>query len=144
MTILQFFLWSLLKVIVVTVVLLTSVAYTVPKQFLKNRTGKQCGYNSTYFLADTAVGGLTGFIPGMRIQGVTSGSGNWNSIFKQMVTKFSNGMISSVRPQTALKMAAGRGVDTAVIPGMGASVAAGGYLSPYIEGYEDQCTCPAN
>ena len=118
-------------------------ATNATKQLLKNLTGKQCGYNATSFVADTAVGGFTGLIPGARILGVTGGRGNWNSIFKQMSTKLSNGTISNVSLQTALKMAGGRAVDTALVPGMGAGAVAGTYLEPYIPGYGDACTCPA-
>jgi hypothetical protein len=37
--------------------LVGGAAANVTKQLLKNLTGKQCGYNATSFLADTAVGG---------------------------------------------------------------------------------------
>lgn len=118
-------------------------ATNATKQFLKNMAGKQCGYNATSFVADTAAGGLTGLIPGVRILGVTGGRGSWNAIFKQMSTKFSNGSISNVSVQTALKMAGGRAVDTAVVPGMATGSVAGTYLEPYIPGYGDSCTCRA-
>jgi type VI secretion system secreted protein VgrG len=123
--------------------LVGGAATNAAKQLLKNLTGKQCGVNATSFVADTAVGGLTGLIPGVSITGLTAGRGSWNSIFKQMSTKFANGTISNVSAQTALKMAGGRAVDTAVVPGMAAGSVAGTYLEPYIPGYGDACTCPA-
>ncbi len=116
-------------------------ATNISKQFLKNLTGKQCGYNLTSFAADTAVGGLTGFIPGARIAGVTAGRGSWNSIFRQMTTKLGNGSISNVSVQTALKMAGGQAVDTAVVPSMGAGAVSGNYLEPFIPGYAEACGC---
>jgi RHS repeat-associated protein len=112
------------------------------KQWLKHQTNQQCGYNVTSFVADTTVGGLAGVIPGVGILGVTSGRGNWNAIFRQMSTKFSNGTISNVSLETALKMAGGRAVDTAVVPGMAAGAFAGTYLEPYIPSYRDACVCP--
>lgn len=53
---------------------------------------------------DTVIGAATGFIPGVKIQGITAGCGSYNSIFKQMTTKTSNGAISLMKAQTAAKI----------------------------------------
>ena len=111
------------------------LATNVSKQLLKNLTGKQCGYNFTSVAVDTSIGGLAGFIPGVRINGITSGRGNWNSIYKQIATKFRNNAISKVGLRTALKMAGGRAVDTAVLPGATAGVIAGKYVAPHVPSY---------
>lgn len=114
------------------------------KQVLKNLTGKQCGYNTTSFVADTFTGGFTGLIPGFRISGITSGRGSWNFLFRKMSTQFKNGTISNISFRTALKMGGGRAVDTALVPGMFAGSFSGTYLEPFIPGYGDACTCPVS
>jgi RHS repeat-associated protein len=110
------------------------------KQGLKNLSGKQCGFDGKSFVFDTGVGAATGFIPGARVPGVTSGRNSYNAIYKQMVTKFENGTISDVSAGTAAKMFAGRAVDKALVPGTGAAAAAGvggaGYFSS-----ERNCPC---
>ena len=60
-------------------------------------------------------------VPG--VQGLNVGRNSCNAIFKQIVTKFENGTIHSVRPSVAWKMLKGRFYDTAAIPGAGAAVA---------------------
>ncbi|NID15497.1 RHS repeat-associated core domain-containing protein [Luteibacter yeojuensis] len=107
------------------------------KQALRNLSKRQCGFNLTSLAADSAVGGITGFIPGTRVAGITAGRNSMNSIFRQMKTKFRNGTISTVTFRTALKMGGGRAVDTAVVPGMAAGSFAGTYLGPVIPGYVD-------
>ena len=57
------------------------------------------------------------FVPGADIEGVTIGRGNYNAIYKQMVTKFEQGMIRKVTLKTALKMFVGRTTDKGFIPG---------------------------
>jgi RHS repeat-associated protein len=114
------------------------------KQQLKKYSGKQCEFNWTSFAVDTSVGGFLGAIPGASYAGVTAGRGNWNAIFKQMTTKFRNGTISSVSWKTAFKMAGGRAVDTAVVPGAAAGALTGAYVAPYIPGYAEDCACSAN
>ncbi len=94
------------------------------KQGLKTLSGKSCDFNYGSLLQDTVVGGALGFIPGIKIPGVTAGQGSFNSIYKQIVTKATSGQISSVTPLTAAKMFTGRAVDTSLLP---ASVAAAGY-----------------
>ena len=74
---------------------------------------------------DTGIGAATGLIPGVRVPGVTAGRGSFNAIYKQMVTKFEQGQISTVSAKTAAKMFAGRAVNAALVPGTAAGVAAG-------------------
>ncbi|WP_156966165.1 hypothetical protein [Paraburkholderia bannensis] len=114
------------------------------KQGLKRLTGKQCHFNFTSTVVDTGIGAVTGFIPGSKIPGLTSGRGNFNSIFKQMVTKAQNGTASSITGATATKIFVGRSVDTALFPGTGAG-AVGGFGVGKIEDYfgvsgDGQCT----
>lgn len=94
------------------------------KQGLKNLTGKQCGFDGLSLATDTGIGALTGFIPGIKIQGVTAGRGSYNAIFRQIGTKFQNGTISNISSQTAGKMFVGRAVNTSLIPGVGAAAVA--------------------
>lgn len=70
---------------------------------------------------DTAIGAATGFIPGINVQGITAGRGSYNSIFKQMTTKASNGTIASMKPRTAAKMFVGGAVDTSLWGSCGCS-----------------------
>ena len=95
------------------------------KQGLKNLSGKKCGFSLGSLIFDASIGGLTGFIPGVKIPGITSGRGSYNAIFNQISTKFRRGLISNLQPKTALKMLVGRGVDTSMIPGAGAAAVAG-------------------
>jgi type VI secretion system secreted protein VgrG len=94
------------------------------KQGLKIASGKQDTFCIGDLLFDTTVGAATGFIPGVRIPGITAGRGSYNSVFKQMTTKLQNGTIRRVTPCTAFKMVVGRMVDTATVPGAGAAVVA--------------------
>ncbi|WP_290371247.1 bacteriophage T4 gp5 trimerisation domain-containing protein [Paraburkholderia unamae] len=114
------------------------------KQGLKHLTGKQCHFNFTTTAVDTAIGAATGFIPGAKIPGITSGRGSFNSIFEQMATKAQNGTASSITGATATKMFVGRSVDTALIPGTGAGAVAGvgaGKIEDYFGVSGDgQCT----
>lgn len=77
------------------------------------------------FVFDTAFGAVTGGIPGLKIPGITAGKGNFNAIYKQMVTKFKQGQIANVGAKTASKMFAGRAVDKALVPGTAAGAIAG-------------------
>ena len=99
-------------------------AGNLTKQARKNLSGKQCGFDVENFLLETGVGGLTGVIPGTRIPGITAGRNSFNATYRQMATKFQNGTISDVSARTAAKMAVGRAVDTAVLPGAGAGAGA--------------------
>jgi type VI secretion system secreted protein VgrG len=111
------------------------------KQGLKNFSKKQCGFNEISFIADMIVGGLTGFIPGMKISGITAGRGNMNAIFKQISTKFIRGQILHIHTKTALKMLIGRATDTAVLQGVAVGTLSGVYVEPFIPGYSDYPSC---
>jgi RHS repeat-associated protein len=114
-------------------------AGNLAKQGFKNLSGKQCGFDLASFGFDTAVGGLTGFIPGAKVPGITSGRGSYNQVFKQISTKAQNGTISSITSTTAGKMFVGRSVDTALVPGTGAAALAG--ASGLVPSSEDACPC---
>ena len=89
----------------------------------------------------TAVGGLTGLIPGVKISGINAGRGSMNAVYKQMSTKFARGQISSVSTRTALKMFAGRATDTAVLQGTAVGTLSGLYAEPLIPGYSNSSSC---
>ena len=95
------------------------------RQGLRQASGKQCSFSATSFAIDTGLGAATGLIPGARIPGVTAGRGSYNSVFRQMATKFERDEISTVSSRTAARMFWGRSTDTALLPGAGAGVAAG-------------------
>jgi RHS repeat-associated protein len=101
-------------------------ATNIIKQFIKNRTGKQCGYDALSYLVDTGIGTVTGLLPGFGLPGISSGRNSFNAIYKQMATKFETGQISRVTPQTASKMFVGRLEATGGIPGTGAAAVASG------------------
>jgi type VI secretion system secreted protein VgrG len=69
------------------------------------------------FSVTTTIGGLTGFIPGARIPGITAGKNSLNAIYKQITTKATAKNINHVTAKTAVKMFAGRGVDKALVEG---------------------------
>ncbi len=92
----------------------------VTKQLLNIATGEQSDFSIGSFGFETTIGAATGFIPGVKVNGVSIGRNSMNSIFKQMVTKFNNGTISRVSVATALKMFAGRTTVTAFVPGVAA------------------------
>jgi hypothetical protein len=103
-------------------------------QGLKNLTGKQCGFDAGSAVVDTAFGAATGFIPGRpRIAGINSGRGSALQVFRQMVTKASNGTIGNMRLQTAGKMALGAYYEYAFGQG-----AAAGALGSTIYGWLTQ------
>jgi RHS repeat-associated protein len=102
------------------------------KQGLKMATGEQCNFSVGSLAVDTAIGAATGFIPGSKVAGATTGRNSYNAIFKQMTTKLKSGAISNVSVKTAGKMLVGRAVDTALLPGAGAGVA-GGFGATWIE-----------
>jgi type VI secretion system secreted protein VgrG len=116
-------------------------ATNLTKQGLKNITGKQCGFNWTSLGVDTAIGGATGFIPGIRIAGITKGRGSWNWLYKKMSTQLARGQIKRVSLKTATKMFGGRAVDTAVVPGVACGAVAGAFGAPYVPGYTDSNAC---
>ncbi len=110
------------------------------KQGLKNLTGKQCGFDTGSFAIDTGIGAATGFIPGIKVPGITSGRGSYNAVYKQITTKFSNGTISNITLPTAGKMFVGRAVDTSLLPGAGAGAAAGVAASS-LNPSNSSCSC---
>jgi type VI secretion system secreted protein VgrG len=97
----------------------------IAKQLLKNVSGKQCGFAAGSLVFESSVGAVSGFVPGVRIPGITAGRGSFNQIYRQVVTKAEGGTISSITPQTAAKMVVGRAVATGLVPGTGAAAAAG-------------------
>lgn len=72
-------------------------------QFLKNTSGKQEGYDGASFVTDTALGGVTGLIPGPK--------GGTTSVMKQIVTKAGKKQISSMTAKTSLKVGVGYVAD---------------------------------
>ena len=111
------------------------------KQGLKNLTGTQCGFDAVTAIGDTAIGAATGLIPGVRIPGITAGQGSMNSIYKQIVTKATNGTISSITPTTAVKMFVGSAVDTSLVPGAGAAAVAGIGEGAILGASNTACSC---
>ncbi len=108
------------------------LATNLTTQGLESLSGKRKCFSWKSAVADTALGGLTGFIPGAGK--VLPGSSS--SVSKQMVTKLGKGQIQSVSKKTAAKMLAVQLADG--IPGAGAGVAAGIPLSNIF----DDCDCP--
>jgi len=99
-------------------------AANITRQIGNNITGESSGFSVGGLAFETTVGAATGLIPGVKVPGITAGKGSFNSVFKQMVTKFNNGTISGVKLKTALKMFVGRSVDTSLLPGaVGANLA---------------------
>lgn len=110
-------------------------ATNIAKQSLKSLTGKGCFDNMTSLISDTAMGALTGYIPGVKIQGITAGRNSFNAIYKSMTTKFKNGAIATVKIKTAMKMFTGRAVDTALLPGLAATTAGSLFLGAILPQY---------
>jgi RHS repeat-associated protein len=84
-------------------------------QGLNLATGESTEFSVGSLALDTGIGGLMGFFPGARIQGVTAGSGSSAAVFEQIVTKVGNGTISTITTETAEKMAVGAAVKYAVV-----------------------------
>ena len=84
------------------------------------------------FAVTTVIGGATGFIPGMKVPGVTMGRGSFNAIYKQIVTKAEAKSIQNITGKTAIKMFAGRAVDRALLEG-GVVGSAGGLGTGYLD-----------
>jgi RHS repeat-associated protein len=98
---------------------------SLTKQGLHCLANRKCSLSPISLAVDTGIGALTGFIPFFRVPGITAGRNSYNAIFKQIVTKFQRGAISSVTLSTAAKMFVGRAVSTSLLPGAGAGAAAG-------------------
>lgn len=102
------------------------LAGNLTSQWLKILTGKECELNLGSAVFDTAFGALTGLIPGRpRIAGINSGRGSDIQIFRQIITKASNGTISNISAATAIKMGRGAFYEHSV----GQSAAAGAFGS---------------
>lgn len=100
------------------------LAGNLTAQGLKLLTGKQCEFDVGSAVVDTGVGALTGFIPGRpRIAGINKTVGkNRNTdlkLFRETITKATNGTINGIRNITALRMARGAFYEYAV--GFGAA-----------------------
>lgn len=94
-------------------------------QGLNYATGRQTQFNWESAVFDTAFGAATGFIPGRpRLSGVNAGRGSNLQVFRQIRTKAIRRQITSIRPQTAVKMAQGAFYHYAVP--VGAAAGAGG------------------
>jgi hypothetical protein len=94
-------------------------------QGAKYATNKQCEFDTGSLFFDTGIGALAGFIPGRpRIPGVNAGRGSDIQVFRQIVRKFKNGTIQTVRPETAVRMASGAFYEYAA--GQGAAAGAVG------------------
>ncbi|MDA3874539.1 MAG: RHS repeat-associated core domain-containing protein [Kiritimatiellae bacterium] len=65
----------------------------------------------------TVIGGVTGFIPGRRLVGITAGRGSFVAVFNQIRTKAINGSINGITSKTAGKMFVGAMVDSAAFEG---------------------------
>jgi RHS repeat-associated protein len=126
--------WALLYTGPVGAGAVGGAATNLTKQFLKKLTGENCDFDVLSLLVDTGIGAVTGYIPGMRISGITAGRGSYNAIFNQMTTKLKEGTISTIRLQTAVKMFVGRAVDKALVPGTVAGAIAGFGASKILSG----------
>ena len=92
-------------------------AANATRQGLKMLSGKQDCFDLISFAEETGISGLTGLIPGLKIKGLTSGSGNANSIYKSMVKKLANKSVNNISTTTAAKMFTGRATDKALAQG---------------------------
>jgi len=74
-------------------------------QWLKNLSGKQCGYDRKAVLIDAGIGGALGTIPipGLHLPGISSGRGNYSAVLKGQITKYTNGSISRISAKTVGK-----------------------------------------
>ncbi|MBI2841427.1 MAG: RHS repeat protein, partial [Acidobacteria bacterium] len=115
-------------------------AANAAKQLLKNISGKQCGYDLQTLLLDTGLGALTGYVPGAKLQGITTGRNSYNAIYKHMSSKLARGRVSTVTPSTAAKMLVGRAADTGMVPGAGAGAVAGLGEASLLSS-EEECPC---
>jgi RHS repeat-associated protein len=94
-------------------------------QGAKLATNKQCEFDTGSLFFDTGIGALAGKIPGKpRIPGVNAGRGSDIQVFRQIVRKFQNETIRTVRPETAVRMARGAFYEYAA--GQGAAAGAVG------------------
>ncbi|MFH1148210.1 MAG: SpvB/TcaC N-terminal domain-containing protein [Pseudomonadota bacterium] len=84
------------------------------RQSLHWAAGDQKGIDLDRFSSETVISAAAGLVPGLRIPGITQGRNSYNAIYKQMITKFQNGTISKVTPETAIKMFVGDATDSSI------------------------------
>ena len=89
------------------------------------------------FVFDTALGGLTGFIPGVPKSGINRGRGSWSAVSKTTMTKLKKGQISRISSKTFAKMFGVNVWDGT--GGIGAGVVAG--TGAQTIGIGDTCDC---
>lgn len=112
------------------------------KQLLKMLSGKQCGFDFSSLGVDSAIGGLTaGLIPDVSVPGISSGRGNYNSIFKQIVTKANNGTINDISATTAMKMFVGNQVNGSAQNGAAGAIGAAGGAYGFLPDSTKDCQC---
>lgn len=113
------------------------------KQYFNNLKGKQCGYDAITLSIDVATGGALGKVNVLNsFNLVSKGRGNYNSIYKQIRTKFERGQISGVSVPTALKMFVGSSVDGGVIPATMLNSAKGAGMTK--KNWTSDKLCPCN
>jgi RHS repeat-associated protein len=89
----------------------------IATQSLKFISGTDCEFELKSLAFDTALGIATGRIPGRpRIQGINAGRGSDLQIFRQMVTKKSNGTAGTISVETGMKMGRGAFYEYGVVP----------------------------
>jgi len=98
-------------------------------QGLRILSNPNCMWSWKSFGFDTGLGAGLGAFGGVTAKGWTAGSNSYNSIYKQMVTKFQNGTISNVTLGTAMKMFGGRAANTGLVPGAAVAGAVGAVKS---------------
>lgn len=96
---------------------LSGACVNAVNQSVKILSNPSCKWNWGSFAFDSGLGAGLGFFGGVTENGWTAGRNSFNSIYKQMVTKFENGTIFNVTLGTALKMFGGRAAATGAVPG---------------------------
>ena len=77
------------------------------------------------FATETTLGAATGWIPGLKIQGITAGRGSYLMLHRKFMTSFGNGTAKNVSASTAAKMAIGETTEKSVAIGGATSGALG-------------------
>jgi RHS repeat-associated protein len=95
---------------------LGSGAGNLTTQWLKNISGKQCGYDWGELGFDTALGFGTGLIPGPKVP--------YSAVSQQITTKLQRGIISDLSTDTAVKMFVAGAVED--LPGTAVDATIGG------------------
>ena len=107
------------------------------QNIVKQLSKPKCKWSWGSFAFDTGLGLGLGSFGGVTAKGWTAGSNNYNSIFKQMVTKFQNGTISNVTLGTAGKMFGGRAASSGLLPG----AIVGGAVGATKDAASNDCDC---